>query len=149
MSEIHPGAGGQRNVPPAPQPGVVLIAEDEAPIAEMVALVVEGAGYRPLVVGHGDQAREMVRRQRPVLVITDLMMPHMDGAELISAVRADAVANGHAPPPIILMTAAGWRRAQTAGADIILRKPFEVSELEALLHRVLGPSPKRPGMPGQ
>lgn len=123
------------------QSPLVLIAEDEEPIAEAIALIVEDAGYTPLVAAHGKQALELVRSHRPALVITDLMMPHLDGAELIAAIRAAAQQDGHAPPPIILMTAAGMKRAYGADADAVLRKPFELDELEALLFRFLGPPP--------
>lgn len=120
------------------QSSLVLIAEDEEPIAEAIALIVGDAGYTPLVAVHGKQALELARLRRPALVITDLMMPHLDGAELISALRSDAQRNGYAPPPIILMTAAGMRRAYEAEADALLRKPFELADLEMLLLRYLG-----------
>ncbi|MGZ3638275.1 MAG: response regulator, partial [Ktedonobacterales bacterium] len=89
----------------------------------------------------GKQALELARLRHPALVITDLMMPQMDGTQLIANLRADAEANGHAPPPIILMTAAGMKRAQEADANALLRKPFELDELEELLFRFLGPPP--------
>lgn len=143
------GAESAENVGPQLQPAdaqqtlsqssLVLIAEDEEPIAEAIALIVEDAGYTPLVAAHGKQALELARLRRPALVITDLMMPQLDGAELIIALRADAEQNGHAPPPIILMTAAGMKRAHEAEADALLRKPFELEDLEALLFRYLGP----------
>jgi CheY-like chemotaxis protein len=121
----------------------VLIAEDEEPIAEAIALIVEDAGYTPLVAAHGKQALELARMRRPALVITDLMMPLLDGAELITALRADAVLDDHKPAPVILMTAAGLKRAYEAGADVVLRKPFELDELEKLLFRYLGRPPER------
>jgi DNA-binding response OmpR family regulator len=71
------------------------------------------------------------------------MMPRLDGAALIQALRADAVADGRQPPPIILMTAAGVREANQSGADAILYKPFDMAEVEALLLRFLG----KPGPP--
>jgi DNA-binding response OmpR family regulator len=120
---------------------LVLIAEDEEPIAETVSYVVEDAGYRPLIATHGRQALELARAERPALVITDLMMPYLGGTALIAALRADAMAAGGAAPPTILMTAASLRLTLAADADVVLRKPFELVELEALLHRFLGPSP--------
>jgi len=61
---------------------VVLIAEDERSIADIVCVVVEDAGYQPVLAAHGRQALEMARIEHPALVVTDLMMPHMTGAEL-------------------------------------------------------------------
>lgn len=124
--------------PPAtPPPLLVLIVEDEEPIADAIAIVVAEAGYTALVATHGKQAVEYMHTQRPALVITDLMMPQMDGLELIHWLHADAHTHGYPPPPIILMTAAGMRKAQDAGADMVLRKPFDLDELDALLHYFL------------
>jgi DNA-binding response OmpR family regulator len=50
------------------------------------------------------------------------------------AIHADAELDGHAPPPILLMIAAGMKRAQEAGADAVMRKPFNIDELEATIH---------------
>jgi len=116
---------------------LVLIAEDEELIAEVVETVAEDAGYLPVVALHGQQALAMARDRWPALLITDLMMPHLDGAGLIAALHAEAAATGRAVPPAILMTAAGLPYARAAGADAILRKPFALQDLIALLHRFL------------
>ena len=118
---------------------LVLIAEDEEPQAEILVFVVREAGYTPLVALNGRQALAMAREQRPALLITDLMMPYLDGSELIAALRADAAASGETMPPAVLMTAANMAVARTAGADVVLRKPFHLADLEALLHRFLRP----------
>lgn len=117
---------------------LVLIAEDEEPIAEVVATVVEDAGYATVVATHGRQALELAREQHPALLITDLMMPYLSGAELIATLRAEAEARGEVAIPIILMTAASLSLARAAGADAVLRKPFDLTQLEALLERFLG-----------
>lgn len=125
---------------PAPQPPtLVLIVEDEAPIAEALSLIVADAGYSPLVARHGLEALEAARARKPALVITDLMMPRLDGTGLIAALHADATGDGADPaPPIILMTAANLSLAREAGADAVLRKPFDVSDVEKLLQQFLG-----------
>ncbi|HEY7123432.1 MAG TPA: response regulator [Ktedonobacterales bacterium] len=127
--------------PSQPEPALVLIAEDEEPIAEALAMIVEDCGYIPLVASNGRQALELARARHPSLVITDMMMPYMDGVELIALLHQDAVTDGYAPPPIILLSAAGLKRMRTAGADAFLSKPFDLDDLEGLLHRFLGPSP--------
>jgi DNA-binding response OmpR family regulator len=66
------------------------------------------------------------------------MMPHLDGAGLVRALRAEAAARGLAMPPIILMTAAHTTHAREVDADALLRKPFSLVELDALLRRFLG-----------
>src|SRR5438309_8912813 len=103
-------------LPQRSAPKVVLIAEDEEPIAQALAYLVEDAGYTPVIAIHGREALEMALIQRPDLIITDLMMPQMSGKELISALREALEA---ATPPIILMTAAGKRYTDAAGANAV------------------------------
>jgi len=127
-----------------PEPFLVLIAEDEEPIAEAIALLIADCGYTPLTASNGREALELARQRRPALVITDLMMPYMDGDELIAALRSDAVKAGVLPSPTILLSAAGLQRMRTSKADALLPKPFDLDDLEALLRRFLGPPPARP-----
>jgi CheY-like chemotaxis protein len=116
---------------------LVLIADDEGPIAAVVAEVVEDLGYRPQVVRNGREALDLARTTRPALIITDLMMPGLTGAELIAALRADAADDGRHPPPVILITAASPHTARRAGADAFLSKPFDLDELEAAITHLL------------
>ena len=78
----------------------VLIVDDESPIAEIVAAIVEDAGYTQIVAAHGREALEIARAERPEFLITDLMMPQLTGADLIATLRADAVAAGRARRPL-------------------------------------------------
>ncbi len=123
---------------------VVLIAEDERAIAEIVRVVVEDAGYRPVLAAHGRQALDLARVEHPALVITDLMMPHLTGAGLIAALCADATADGGVRAPVILMTAVNPSQARAAGADAVLYKPFDLDALEALLRQFLDDSALTP-----
>ncbi|HWE62545.1 MAG TPA: response regulator [Chloroflexota bacterium] len=125
----------------SPEPFLVLIVDDEAPIAETLSFIVEDAGYAPLTAAHGAEALELVRRRWPALVFTDLMMPHLNGARLIAALRDEAASTGQPPPVTVLMTAAGPRQAAEAGADAVLLKPFDLQDVEALLQRYLGLPP--------
>ena len=114
---------------------LVLIVEDEEPIAEALSLIVSEAGHEPLVARHGRQALEITRERRPELILTDLMMPIMDGVEFIAALRAEWRYDLGPLPPIVLMTAGGIGRAEKAGADEVLPKPFEMATIEAILRR--------------
>jgi len=118
---------------PSAPPPLVLIVEDEEPIAQALAYIVEDRGYVALVAAHGQQALELLGEHHPSLIVTDLMMPHMNGRELIAALRD----TGDPLPPIVIMSAAGKRNIDDAGADAVLPKPFEVAEVEALLSRFL------------
>lgn len=117
---------------------VVLIADDEAPIASVVAAVMEDLGYHPQVAVNGKEALAMARVTWPSLVVTDLMMPVLTGEGLIAALRADAALAGRTPVKVILMTATGGAHARRAGADAVLAKPFDLEELEAVVARILG-----------
>ena len=126
-----------QNATPSP-PAVVLIVDDDRPIADFVAAVVAEAGYTPLVATRGAQALEMAQERWPALLITDLMLPFMTGGALIAALRAAAAAAGRTAPPVVLITAASPRLVQAAGAEVVLRKPFDLADLEGLLRRLLG-----------
>lgn len=121
-----------------PTSSVVLIVDDDKPIADFVAAVVAEEGYMPLVATRGQQALEVTRDQWPALVITDLMLPFMSGSALITALRAVAAQEQRPMPPVIVMSAASRRYAEAVSADAVLLKPFELTELEALLRQLLG-----------
>jgi DNA-binding response OmpR family regulator len=115
-----------------------LIVEDEPVIAGVVAEAVDDAGYQPVVTTNGNDALKQASEKWPDLVLTDLMMPHLDGIGLVHALRREAAARALSMPPVILMTAASPIYGQGAEADVLLRKPFDLVELDALLQRYLG-----------
>ena len=117
---------------------LVLVVDDETPIARVVAELVEDMGLRALIAPDGRQALTMARTSWPALVITDMMMPGMGGIELIAALRAEAIAHGRPRLPIVLMTAAGGRSARASEADVFLAKPFDLAHLEELILRLVG-----------
>ena len=116
---------------------VVLIAEDEETIAETLAMIVEDAGYLPVVAHDGREALPLAQQHRPDLIITDLMMPYLSGADLIVAIRAEAAAKGFDPPPILVVTAVSLARAAEAQADAVVAKPFNITTIEAMMQRLL------------
>lgn len=122
-----------------PTPGLVLIAEDEEPIAETLAWIVEGLGYTPLIAHNGRDALRLARTHHPALLITDWMMPLMDGVGLIRALRAQVAQDGLSPIPIIMLSAGRKQPPPQVQVDGFLPKPFELAELEALLLRFLSP----------
>jgi CheY-like chemotaxis protein len=140
MEHGQQGRGGHSR-PRPPEPYLVLIAEDDEPLAEALALVVADAGYTALRAAHGREAFDLYRQRRPALIITDLMMPYMSGAELIVAVKKKAASNRDPAPSFIVVTTVSWRLAQEAGADAIVQKPFDLDQIEVLLLRYLGPPP--------
>lgn len=114
---------------------IVLIVEDEAPIAEALAYVVEEAGFTSMLAPNGKAGLALALQHHPALILSDVMMPQMGGPELIRALRT---ALDSSAPPVVLMTAADLRFAEGAGADGILTKPFELTAVDAMLQRFLG-----------
>ncbi len=117
--------------------GSVLVVDDEPTIAEVVARYLERAGYRTRVAGDGVQAIEAAARQRPDLVVLDLMLPRIDGLEVMRRLREqdrDRIA-------VILLTAKGEESDRVIGlrlgADDYVVKPFSPAELVARVDAVL------------
>src|SRR5262245_11852465 len=97
-----------------------------------------------------DEALTWARTVRPILILTDLMMPELDGVELTRRVRADPRT---ADVPIVVMSGGGpgaRERALAAGADAFLTKPIQFAELGQILARWLTPTwPARPAASGE
>jgi two-component system, chemotaxis family, chemotaxis protein CheY len=120
------------------EPVLILIADDEESIVEMLAAFVTDLGYTPLVAQNGQQALKLAREHRPALVITDLMMPMLSGADLILALRAEAADQGRESPPIVLLTAGSTRAASQLQVDMLLLKPVDLDQLEQAIRSLLG-----------
>jgi CheY-like chemotaxis protein len=116
----------------------VLIVEDEAPLRELLVDMVEDAGHRALQAIHGRQALALIEQERPDVVVSDVMMPVLNGAELCRILKAQP---STASIPVILLSAAGRAIADGAGADAFIDKPFDLTELEAVMRRWLPPEP--------
>jgi CheY-like chemotaxis protein len=114
----------------------ILIVEDEEPIAKLLAELLADEGYRVLHAGDGEQALIVVGRERPDLVLTDLMMPAMSGVELYQRLRADPRTRDI---PVVIMSAVAGPPDSALGADAFLKKPFEVETLLELVARFAGP----------
>ncbi len=121
-----------------PERFLVLIVEDEGAIARVLAAFVEDLGYVAMVAPHGAAALETARARWPALVLTDNMMPLMNGSRLITELRAEAASSGRVMPPTVLMTAANPRLGDGVVPDVLLPKPFDLVQVEALLERFLG-----------
>jgi two-component system chemotaxis response regulator CheY len=119
------------------EPILILIADDEESIVELLATFVADLGYIALLAQNGQQALDLARERGPALIITDLMMPVMNGADLILALRAEAAAQGRASPPIVLLTAGSRRAASQLPVEALLLKPLDLAQLEQVIRRLL------------
>jgi len=113
-------------------PSRVLIADDNADMREYLARLLRTAGYQVTAVADGQAALVAVRAGLPDLVLTDVMMPGLDGLGLVGALRADPRT---APVPVVVLSARAGEEAAAAGleagADDYLPKPFSAAELLA------------------
>ncbi|HKS55739.1 MAG TPA: ATP-binding protein [Steroidobacteraceae bacterium] len=122
-SEPRPVAGAGKQV---------LLADDNTDMREYVRRLLESNGYRVRAVADGQQALDAARAEPPDLVLTDVMMPQLDGFGLLQAIRADQRLAGI---PVVMLSARAGDGAQIegldAGADDYLVKPFAARELLA------------------
>jgi DNA-binding response OmpR family regulator len=126
--------------------GSILVVDDEPTIAEIVARYLERAGYDARVAGDGLEAVAAFTERRADLVVLDLMLPGIDGLEVMRRIRA----HDRDRTAIILLTAKGSESDRVVGlglgADDYVVKPFSPAELiarvDAVLRRVdIGPDP--------
>ncbi|MCO6417132.1 ATP-binding protein [Siccirubricoccus sp. KC 17139] len=112
--------------------GYVLLADDNADMRDYVGRLLTDFGYAVAAVADGEAALAAARQRRPDLVLSDVMMPRLDGFGLLRALRADP---GLAEVPVILLSARAGEEAEVegldAGADDYLIKPFSARELLA------------------
>jgi DNA-binding response OmpR family regulator len=126
----------------------VLVVDDEPTIAEVVSRYLDRAGYATATAGDGLEALSIAAQSKPDLVVLDLMLPGMDGLQVLSRLRED----GH--PAVILLTAKGEESDRIVGlrqgADDYIVKPFSPAELvarvDAVLRRVRPPAEELEGI---
>ncbi|MCU1672573.1 MAG: response regulator receiver [Frankiales bacterium] len=107
----------------------VLVVDDDPSLAEMLGIVLRGEGFEPSFVNDGDAALGAFRREKPDVVLLDLMLPGTDGIEVCRQIRAESGV------PIVMLTAKSDTvdvvRGLESGADDYVVKPFKPKELVA------------------
>ena len=121
-----------------PPPVTVLIVEDDADIAALIAHFLEKTGFGSEIVSDGGRALARAKESPPDLVILDLMLPGLNGLEVCRALRADEKT---ALVPIIMLTARGEESERIVGLDVgaddYIVKPFSPNELMARVRALL------------
>jgi PAS domain S-box-containing protein len=111
---------------------LVLLADDNADMRQYVERLLLAAGYRVEAVADGEAALRAIRELKPALVLTDVMMPELDGFGLLAAMQKDDAIKD---VPVIMLSARAGEEAKLegfrAGADDYLIKPFSARELMA------------------
>ena len=119
-----------------PDDNEILLVEDDADLAEVVALVLEQAGFHVAMASNGVEALQRVDDHMPSLILLDMLMPVMDGWQFAREFRSR---HGSATP-IVVLTAAehACERANEIAADAVLQKPFEMDRLVQMASRFIG-----------
>lgn len=116
----------------------ILIVEDDADIAELVAFNLERQGWSCTLVHHGAEGWEQIQRLHPDLVILDVMLPGMDGLQIFRAMKEQVMTSSI---PVIFLTARGTLddrlEGLSLGADDYVTKPFSPKELVLRVRNVL------------
>lgn len=115
--------------------GVVLIVDDDTNICEVIDMYLKSSGYDTKIANDGKAAQELFAECKPDLVLLDMMLPNIDGIDVLKWIRKDSAT------PVIMLTAKGDTfdkvLALELGADDYVVKPFEPKELLARVKAVM------------
>lgn len=118
-------------------PRKILAVDDEKHIVRLVQVNLERQGYEVITAHDGKEALQKVEDERPDLVVLDVMMPYMDGFEVLQSLRRNPSTRDI---PVIMLTAkaqdADVFRGWQSGVDCYLTKPFNPMELVSFVKRI-------------
>jgi len=116
----------------------ILVVEDEEAIASLVAFHIEQEGWEPVVVAEGQRALSLLKKTLPAAVVLDLMLPDMDGIDILRHIRETPASK---LLPVLILTARGEEADRVlgleVGADDYLAKPFSPRELILRLRKLI------------
>ena len=119
-------------------PKKILIVDDEPGYLTLVKNRLEAAEYQVLTAQEGQEALEKAKREKPDLIILDLMLPKMDGYKVCGLLKRDT---RYSKIPVILFTAraqeADRKQGEEVGADAYLTKPFDAPALLAKIEELI------------
>src|SRR5215216_4079916 len=115
----------------------VLVCDDERHIVRLIQVNLERQGYQVVTAFDGKEGLEKIRSEKPNLVVLDVMMPYMDGFEVLKALRREPDTMNL---PVIMLTAKAQDKdvfeGYHYGADMYLTKPFNPAELVSFVKRI-------------
>jgi len=127
----------------APEPATILIVDDEERNRKLLEVFMQAEGYRTIAVGDGREAVAVAARERPHLILLDMMMPGMDGFDVARALKGQAELSAI---PVIVVSSlddiASRRRVLSAGADEVVNKPVDRWQLSRHVARLLAAADK-------
>ena len=126
----------------------ILVVEDEKEIQDLLAHYLRKEGFTPILATDGEMAISRARKEKPDLILLDILLPKADGLEVLRAVRSDA---NLARTPVVMLTAKGDETDRVIGlelgADDYIPKPFSPREVIARIKAILRRSRGAPGEP--
>jgi CheY-like chemotaxis protein len=137
----QPSKAGHAAIPVLGSGQHILVVEDDADVGKVFHLTLEHAGFRVTVVDNGASALGLVTHQMPDAIVLDLMLPDMNGLDLVRYVRKQD--DGVDVPMIVCSGATGgfqMNQAKDAGANLFLGKPISVEELVNAISSVIKPA---------
>lgn len=115
----------------------ILVCDDERHIVRLIQVNLERQGYNVVTAYDGREGLEKVKSEKPDLCVLDVMMPYMDGFEVLKSLRRDPETES---VPVIMLTAKAQDKdvfeGYAYGADMYLTKPFNPAELVSFVKRI-------------
>jgi two-component system, OmpR family, alkaline phosphatase synthesis response regulator PhoP len=115
----------------------ILVCDDERTIVRLIQVNLEKQGYNVVTAYDGKDGLEKIRAEKPDLIVLDVMMPYMDGFEVLKTLRRDPATESL---PVIMLTAKAQDKdvfeGYHYGADMYLTKPFNPKELISFVKRI-------------
>jgi twitching motility two-component system response regulator PilH len=113
----------------------ILIVEDNPDTRDLLALYLRKAGFLVVIAVDGQEGLSMAKAEKPDAILTDLMMPNLDGLEMVRRLRSDA---DTARIPIVIATAHGKLLDERfTGADQVILKPFDLNHLARTIKEMI------------
>ena len=116
----------------------ILVVDDDRTIRDLVTRVLQSRGYAVIPAATALDALGSMVERLPDLILLDIMMPVMDGRDMLERVRHSTRSSGI---PVVIMSAAVVRGEHVDGADAVLAKPFDLGELVDTVDRLLASGP--------
>ena len=123
----------------------IIVADDEQKILNILSIKLRLSGYEVIVASNGEEALEQVRAARPDIMLLDIIMPGLDGFEVLRRLRNDPVTDRI---PVIMLTSKRETQSIFNSRDLkatdYIVKPFRLNEVSELISRYLDETKRRP-----
>ncbi len=117
----------------------IMVVDDNPDLVTIVTTLLKGKGYKVQSAYSGQEVLNLLAEQKPYLIILDIMMPRMDGLEVLTRLKSDPNTR---PLPVVLLTAKQPDEAILGGydlwADSYITKPFTHTQLLNVINRLIG-----------